>query len=196
MVQEISVKKLKDAPYNPRVVLEPGMPDYEKLKKSMETFGSVLPIVWNKRTGHVVGGHQRLAVLRSMGAKTVPCSVVDLDEADEKVLNLALNRIKGRWNFDKLEELLEDFDRETASLTGFTEDEIAVILASNSDLLSDGEEDYGEWDEAPEEQIIGGSYVVTLVFASRELAAEWAEMNGHKGQVRDGSATTVIRMEE
>lgn len=196
MVQEISIEKLKDAPYNPRVTLEPGMPEYEKLRKSMETFGSVLPVVWNKQTGHVVGGHQRLAVLRSMGVETVPCSVVDLPEEDEKVLNLALNRIKGRWDYDKLEDLLSEFDREVAALTGFAEDEIAVILASNEDLLSDDDGDYGDWDEDPEDQIIGGSYVVTLVFTNRELAAEWAEANGHKGQVREGSNTTVIRVDD
>ena len=195
MVQEVSVKKLKDAPYNPRVTLEPGMPDYDKLQRSMETFGNVLPIVWNKRTGHVVGGHQRLAVLRSMGAETALCSVVDLPLEDEKILNLALNKIKGKWDYDRLSEILEDFDREVATLTGFSEDEIAVICANDDDLFS-GDGDYEDFYEPPEEQIIGGSYVVTLVFASQDLAKEWAEANGYKGQVREGSGSTVIRMEE
>ena len=59
MVQEIKVTQLNAAPYNPRIDLEPGMPEWEKLKRSIEEFGNVEPIVWNKRTGNVVGGHQR-----------------------------------------------------------------------------------------------------------------------------------------
>jgi len=55
----------------------------------------VEPIVWNKRTGNIVGGHQRLKVLLDMGMREVDCVVVDLDEAKEKALNLALNKIQG-----------------------------------------------------------------------------------------------------
>lgn len=70
MVREIEIGKLNAAPYNPRVELEPGMPEWEKLRISIETFGSVEPIVWNERTGNVVGGHQRLKVLKHLGHKT------------------------------------------------------------------------------------------------------------------------------
>ena len=195
MVQQISIEKLNAAPYNPRVMLEPGMPEWDRLKRSIEELGNVRPIIWNKRTGNVVNGHQRLAVLKSMGAETVPCSVVDLDEKDEKILNVSLNKIQGRWDYDKLEDVLRGFDYEAATVTGFTADEIAVILANNDDLMDD-EADYGGWDDEPEEQIIGGSYVVTLIFADRELAAQWAEKEGHKDKIRDGSSTTVIRVEE
>ena len=196
MVQEIKVAQLNAAPYNPRVDLEPGMPEWEKLKRSIEEFGNVEPIVWNKRTGNVVGGHQRLAVLKSMGYDTVPCSVVDLDETDEKLLNVALNKIKGQWDYDKLEDVLRGFDYEVATASGFSAEEIAVILANNEDLLDD-EEDYGDWDDdEPEEQIVGGSYVVTLVFANAELATRWAENEGYEDKIREGTNTTVIRIEE
>lgn len=196
MVQEIKVKELNPAAYNPRVTLEPGMPEWEKIKNSIEEFGNVEPIVWNKRTGNVVGGHQRLSVLKSMGYETVPCSVVDLDENEEKLLNLALNKIKGQWDYDKLEDILRGFDYEVATASGFSAEEIAVILANNEDLLDD-EEDYGDWeDDDPEEQIVGGSYVVTLVFANAELAQEWAEGEGHADQIREGTNTTVIRIED
>lgn len=196
MVQEIKVTELNAAPYNPRIALEPGMPEYEKLKKSIEDFGNVEPIVWNKRTGNVVGGHQRLTVLKGLGYETVPCSVVDLDETEEKLLNVALNKIKGQWDYDKLEDILRNFDYEVATASGFSAEEIAVILASNEDLLDDGDEDYSDWDEDEDEPIVGGSYVVTLVFANAELAAEWAETEGYKDQIREGSNTTVIRVEE
>lgn len=196
MVQEIKVAELNAAPYNPRVSIEPGMPEWEKIKHSIEEFGNVEPIVWNKRTGNVVGGHQRLSVLKSMGYEEVPCSVVDLDENEEKLLNLALNKIKGQWDYDKLEDILLGFDYEVATASGFSAEEIAVILANNEDLLDD-DEDYGDWeDDEPEEQIVGGSYVVTLVFANAELAQEWAEGEGHADQIREGANTTVIRIED
>lgn len=195
MVQEIKVDELNPAPYNPRVELEPGMPEWEKLERSIKEFGNTEPIVWNKRTRNVVGGHQRLAVLKSLGYETVPCSVVDLDEHDEKLLNVALNKIKGRWDFDKLEKMLRDFDYEVASVTGFTPEEIAVLLADNDDLEFDTD-DYGDWDDDPEEQVLGGSWVVTLVFDNNATAKAWADNNGYEGQVREGTGTTVIRVEE
>lgn len=194
MVREINITELNAAQYNPRVALEPGMPEWEKLKTSIEHFGNVEPVVWNQRTGNVVGGHQRLAVLKSMGHKSIPCSVVDLDEQDEKLLNIALNKIKGQWDYDKLEEILSGFDYEVATASGFSAEEIAVILASNDGLGDDT--DYGDWDDGEEETIVGGSYVVTLVFANAELATQWAEDEGYKDQIREGSNTTVIRVEE
>lgn len=194
MVREIKVTELNAAQYNPRIALEPGMPEWEKLKTSIERFGNVEPVVWNRRTGNVVGGHQRLAVLKSMGYESVPCSVVDLDEKEEKLLNIALNKIKGQWDYDKLEEILSGFDYEVATASGFSAEEIAVILANNDDLGDDA--DYGDWDDGEEKPIVGGSYVVTLVFANAELAAQWAENEGYKDQIREGSNTTVIRVEE
>lgn len=196
MVRDIDVKLLKEAAYNPRVRLEPGMPEWDKLVRSIKEFDMVEPVVWNERTGNVVGGHQRLAVAKSLGMEKVPCSVVDLSEHDEKILNTALNKIKGRWDYDKLEDLLRGFDFEVATLSGFAAEEIAVILSNNEDLLDDDGEDYGDWDEPSEEQIVGGSYVVTLIFGSAELAAEWAEGEGYEKQIREGSSTTVIRVEE
>lgn len=197
MVEEIDVSRLNAAAYNPRIELTPGSADFEKLRESIESFGFVEPIVWNRRTGNVVGGHQRLAVYKYLGHTTVPCSVVDFDESDEKVLNVALNKIKGQWDYDKLEKLLRDFDYEVAAKTGFAAEEIAVILANNDDLIND-DDDSSNWDWDDEEEsdaVVGGSYVVTLVFADGELADEWAAAHGYKNQVRDGSNTTVIRVE-
>ena len=194
-----TVMKLKDirpAAYNPRVTLKPGDKDYEALKNSLERFGVAEPLIVNETTGNLVAGHQRLSVLKSMGYEEVPCSVVDLDENEEKLLNLALNKIKGQWDYDKLEDILRGFDYEVATASGFSAEEIAVILSNNEDLLDD-DEDYGDWeDDEPEEQIVGGSYVVTLVFANAELAQEWAEGEGHADQIREGTNTTVIRIED
>lgn len=196
MVREIEIEKLNEAPYNPRIKLEPGMPEWEKLKRSIEEFDNIVPLVWNERTGNLVGGHQRLAVLKSLGRTTADVSVVDLDENEEKILNIALNKIKGRWDYDKLADLIGGFDEQVAALSGFAAEEIAVMLASNEDLYGEEDEDYSEWDEDGDDLVIGGSYVLTLVFANAELAVEWAENNGYKNQVREGTNTTVIRIEE
>lgn len=194
-----TVMKLKDirpAAYNPRVTLKPGDKDYEALKNSLERFGVAEPLIVNETTGNLVAGHQRLNVLKASGATEVEVVLVEMDEDKEKLLNIALNKIDGEWDYKKLEDILRGFDYEVATASGFSAEEIAVILANNEDLLDD-DEDYGDWeDDEPEEQIVGGSYVVTLVFANAELAQEWAEGEGHADQIREGTNTTVIRIED
>lgn len=129
-IRRMRIDDLVPAPYNPRVDLRPGDPDYEKLKRSIQEFGLVEPVVWNKRTGHVVGGHQRLKILRELGYEEVEVSVVDLDEEREKLLNVALNKIEGDWDNFKLKELLQEleFGGADIELTGFDEDEIDKLF--------------------------------------------------------------------
>ena len=120
-IEKIKVDKLNPAPYNPRKDLKPGDPEYEKLKNSILTFGYVEPVLWNKRTGHIIGGHQRYKVLVEMDKKEIDCVIVDMDIENEKALNIALNKVSGDWDKDKLMLLIEDlqgvdFD---VSLTGF-----------------------------------------------------------------------------
>lgn len=115
------VTELIPADYNPRKDLKPDDAEYKKLKRSLEQFGYVEPVIWNKTTGRVVGGHQRLKVLIDMGITEVDCVVVELDEAKEKALNIALNKISGEWDKDKLMLVIEDLQGEDfdVSLTGF-----------------------------------------------------------------------------
>ncbi len=129
-VSKIPIGQLKPAAYNPRKDLQPGDPEYEKLKRSMQEFGYVEPIVWNKRTGNIVGGHQRYKVLLDMGMREVDCVVVDLDETKEKALNLALNKIQGDWDYPKLKDLLQELDTGEfdLELTGFDMDEIEDLM--------------------------------------------------------------------
>lgn len=87
-IVEMKLSELTPAPYNPRTISEAAM---RGLQASIERYGLVEPIVWNERTGFVVGGNQRLAVLRQLGTETVAVVVVDLDNAEERALNLALN---------------------------------------------------------------------------------------------------------
>ncbi|MDD5129599.1 MAG: DNA methyltransferase [Candidatus Omnitrophica bacterium] len=130
-IREVSISSINPAIYNPRVDLSPKDPEYQKLKQSISTFGYVEPIVWNRRTGNLVGGHQRLKILIEQGLQSVQASVVDLPLDQEKALNLALNKIKGAWDNEKLAVLLDeltklpDFD---VSITGFSPLEIGQIF--------------------------------------------------------------------
>lgn len=125
-----NVKDLLPADYNPRKDLKPGDPEYEKLKRSIEQFGYVEPVIWNEKTGRVVGGHQRLKVLTDMGITEVDVVVVDMDTEKEKALNIALNKISGEWDTEKLALVIADlqgtdFD---VSLTGFDPEELEDLF--------------------------------------------------------------------
>ena len=130
VIQTLPVDKLVPADYNPRKDLKPGDPEYEKLKRSLSEFGYVEPVIWNKTTGHVVGGHQRLKVLIDTGVTEVECVLVEMGEEKEKALNVALNKISGEWDKDKLSLLIADlqgadFD---VSLTGFDAPELDALF--------------------------------------------------------------------
>ena len=124
------IDKLKPANYNPRKNLKPGDKEYEKLKKSIKEFGYVEPVIYNKRTGLVVGGHQRLKVLKELGYEEIDCVIVDLDEAKEK----ALNKISDEWNNNLLADLLKELDEEgfDVTLTGFDLDEAKELFGKGS----------------------------------------------------------------
>ena len=140
IIEKRKTIELLPADYNPRKDLKPGDAEYEKLKRSLEQFGYVEPVIWNKATGRVVGGHQRLKVLIDMGITEVECVVVEMPEDKEKALNIALNKISGDWDKDKLALVIadlqgSDFD---VSLTGFDPAEIDDLF---KDTLKDGVKD-------------------------------------------------------
>lgn len=123
-------KDVNRAPYNPRIELKPGMKEYDKLSSSIDKFKQVLPMVYNKRSGFLVGGHQTMTVLEDKGIDESQMSIVDLNDADEKALNIALNKIGGEFDDNKLSALLgelqalPDFDVE---LTGFEKYELPAL---------------------------------------------------------------------
>lgn len=128
-IQTIDINKLIPATYNPRKDLKPDDAEYIKIKNSIVKFGFVSPLVINKDMT-VIGGHQRLKVLKDLGITEVECIVVDLDKTNEKALNIALNKIQGDWDEDKLEALLQELKLEEfdMNLTGFDFDEVDEIL--------------------------------------------------------------------
>lgn len=130
-IVKMKLSELNPAAYNPRKALQPGDPAYEKLKASILSFGNVEPIVWNRATGNVIGGHQRLRVLLDLGETESEVSVVDLSEVDEKRLNIALNKITGEWDDEKLTSLLADLTTGGADVfsSGFDDQELSVMFA-------------------------------------------------------------------
>ena len=150
-IQKISVEKLLPAKYNPRKDLKPGDPEFEKLKRSVEEFGYVEPIIWNSRTGVVVGGHQRLKVLQHLGYTEVDCVVLDLDEQKEKALNVALNKISGAWDIPMLTALLRDLDESgfDATLTGFDVTEMSELFDDQSEIVEDDPPEVAAEDQEP-----------------------------------------------
>lgn len=120
-VVTMPVSEIETADYNPRVQLKPGDPEWDRLAAIIDEYGLVEPLVWNERSKRLVGGHQRLAILKHRGDQDVDVSVVDLDDEQEKALNLALNNpsAQSRWDPLKLVELAENMSAEAIRVAGF-----------------------------------------------------------------------------
>jgi len=136
----LPIEQLIPAPYNPRVALQPGMPGYKRLARSLREFDLVQPLVWNQRTGHVVGGHQRLEILKAQGVAEVDVVVVDLPLSKEKALNIALNnqRVGGGWDAGKLIDVMQELQQSTdidTTLTGFDANELRDLLLTPEESL-------------------------------------------------------------
>ncbi len=178
-IERVAVSKINAAAYNPRKDLKPGEPEYKKLKRSIEKFGYVDPLIWNKRTSTLVGGHQRLKVLANeYGATEVDVSVVDLDETAERALNIALNKIAGHWDDPALASLLltlrNDADGDVAS-TGFDEDEVDRIL-KQYELPEPGDAD----DQEPFTEQLWGAVVEVDTEADQVALIEKLTKGGYK----------------
>ena len=145
-IKELPLKELKPAAYNPRKKLKKGDKEYEKIKQSLLKFGYVDPIIVNEDLT-VIGGHQRLTVLKDLDYETAKCVIVKLSKEDEKALNIALNKITGQWDDALLADLLLDLQESdfNLELTGFEPPEIDNILSNVHDKeLSEDEFDVEE----------------------------------------------------
>jgi ParB-like chromosome segregation protein Spo0J len=142
-IRKVSIDSLNPAAYNPRVDLTPNDFMYQRLKESMTEFGYVEPIVWNETTGNVISGHQRLKILIEQGCKEADVSVLHLDEQQEKLLNIAMNKISGDWDNEKLTALLNDLITEDMkiALTAFEQYEIELLTIPESVFISENTSD-------------------------------------------------------
>ncbi|MCI6068239.1 MAG: DUF4417 domain-containing protein [Galactobacillus timonensis] len=132
----VNINDLKPAAYNPREELRPGDPEYENIKNSIQEFGYADAIVVNKDLT-VIGGHQRLNVLKDLGYSDIEVAQVDLTKKQEKALNIALNKITGRWDDNKLTDLFKDLNADDfdLELTGFDIDEIDELIGDEGEAI-------------------------------------------------------------
>lgn len=128
-IEKRNIKDLKPAEYNPRKALTPDDAEYQKIKRSIEKFGYIDPIIINA-DGTIIGGHQRHTVLSDLGYTEADVVVVDLSKEDEKALNVALNKISGEWDELKLRDLLVELDLGDydISLTGFDNNDLEELI--------------------------------------------------------------------
>jgi ParB-like chromosome segregation protein Spo0J len=127
--KKVFISELKPAKYNPRKDLQPNDPEYQRIKRSIEEFGYVEPVIINS-DNTVIGGHQRLKVLKELGNAQIDVVQIDTPKNKEKALNVALNKISGEWDMDRLTVLLGELKTEgMLEITGFDEKEFAALKA-------------------------------------------------------------------
>lgn len=128
--ETINRSMIRNAPYNPRIMDEGAK---KRLKKNIAKHGLVSALTWNKRTGNLVGGHQRLeqldALEKSQDYELTVC-VVDVDEREEAALNVQLNNpsMQGDWDYDLLANLSEEYNLDMGEDLGFTETDIDFMF--------------------------------------------------------------------
>ena len=142
-IQTINRADIKNAEYNPRIMDKEAK---KRLKAGLKKHGLVSTLTWNKRTGNLVGGHQRLEQLDALEKNkdySLDVCVIDVDEAEEAVLNVQLNNpsMQGDWDLDKLALIAEDYGVDFEEM-GFTPLDV--------DLMFDGDERFTQMFETPE----------------------------------------------
>jgi hypothetical protein len=128
-IKKIKTSQIKEAPYNPRKISEESL---DGLSGSLKKFGYVEPIIWNKKTQHIVGGHQRFKVLKKENVKDVQVIVVDLDEIEEKALNLTLNNkeIQGEWDLNLAVPLLREIETKIPEFSEIKLEDLQIEIDS------------------------------------------------------------------
>lgn len=121
----VPIKGLRPAPYNPRIDLKPGDPRYEGIRASLEQYGQVQPLVYTDKRRYILGGAQRLKIMRDMGFTEVHVVIMNFKSLDqEKAFNMALNKVGGAWDIDKLALLKDEGVFDSDFFTGFSEEEV------------------------------------------------------------------------
>ena len=199
----MNIKDIHPAAYNPRVTLKPGDAEWEALQNSLSRFGLVEPLIVNKTTGLLVSGHQRLNVLKTQGAETAEVVIIELDAEKEKLLNIAMNKIDGDWDYEKLKELFDGFDEEDIKFTGFSEDELENLFdsdyssldewADSTDDTAETKEDKEQKQEEPEKP--EKEFSIFLSFPTKELAEKWLKDKGIDAEYVGTGRNITIRME-
>lgn len=136
VIVTIARSQITNASYNPRVI---SPAQRRKLTASLKKFRLVEPLVWNVRTGNLVGGHQRLTVIDALeGTDDYSLTVarIDVDEATEKALNIALNNpeSQGQYDMDLLADVIRDLHAEDKALiqdAGFDASNLSMLFGDS-----------------------------------------------------------------
>lgn len=171
-MQTMKRSDLKGAEYNPRIIDKESQ---KRLKKGLKDHGLVSPITYNKRTGNIVSGHQRISQLDALEKNqdyTLDVWVIDVDEKEEAILNVQLNNpsMQGDWDLDRLAEMTTEFDIDFQEM-GFT--------ALDVDFMYDGDERFTQMFETPEAEEVkkGLEEVKAARQAGKERMAEKNNIN-------------------
>lgn len=199
-LKRMRLEELQPAEYNPRRITPEAMAG---LKASIEHFGLVQPIVFNKRTGKIVGGHQRVKALLDMGVQEDDVLVVDFDETKEKAANITLNNpnIGGLFT-DDLEDMLLDLSKDAPNIFTSTRLEELIPPASSRFLDKfgdDKEEDY-EADPSHSDRRETVNFIVPLtpeqndtVFKALKKFRDSPHVApGKRGTIKSGEALVAI----
>lgn len=204
-IRTVDIKLLKPAAYNPRRDLKPGDAEYEKLAASIDRWDLQEPLVWNEDTGNLIGGHQRLKICKQRGDKEIQVVVVHLGLAQEKLLNIALNKISAGWDYEMLSEILRVYTPEELGITGFSADEITGLTGDAATAAADVMRQIGQTEPQPATapESAGNSvymppetFEVYLSFPSRVSAESWLEQHGYEERFKPGIRALVIHDDE
>jgi len=156
MAKELEVKDLKEADYNPRWINDKRL---KALQKSIETFGDLSGVVFNRRTKRLVSGHQRLKTVRDKktrivtkpysdkygtvaighievkdkkGVIQIPYREVDWDDKKmEMAANIAANAQGGQFDNKKLGKVLAKLSNATFDVELVGLDDVTVKTLVN-----------------------------------------------------------------
>lgn len=167
----INRNEIKNAHYNPRIMDRKAK---QRLRQNIAKHGLVSALTWNRRTGNLVGGHQRLEQLDALEKNKdyeLTVCVVDVDEREEAALNVQLNNpsMQGEWDFDKLAMMTEEFDLDFKDDLGFTDTDI--------DFMFDGDDRFSQLFETPEVQDTKNT-IEDIKQAKKEAAERLKEKDG------------------
>ena len=145
-IEYVQTSQLREWKRNPRFISDE---QYQALSQNIRKYGIIDPLIVDQQYT-IVGGHQRLKVLKDLGLKTVPVVKLQLTRRDFKILNLALNKISGEWKGEKLVPLLEEFaPLQELNLTGFTRQEANLLLEEFRIYEDDGKDETPALPEKP-----------------------------------------------
>ena len=202
------LRDIRPAAYNPRKRLEPGEKEYEALKGSIERWGLVDPLVVNARTGNLISGHQRYYILTNLGETETEAVAVDLDERQEKLLNVAMNKVEFqdfffsqfssavyliKYSFDFCVgivfciELFDTVVGQAATLFGEEADDVVEEYEDADTGDEENEDESGSDDD--------GEFSIYLSFPDRYAAMDWLAEHELEKEFPKGSRNMVVHME-